>query len=224
MESLLKNASQPVEVIVHDDGSTDPVVEATLLTLKRQGKISLLMLNAPGHNQGQGIALNRMFNAAKGDIIWKVDQDLIFQREWLDLANFIFEENDEQSALGNEPRIGLLGGFHYWHEPCDSNKTTIEEFDNWTSRTHILGSCFAVTRECWEALKPFEERSEAFAEDWDFQNRVTASKDFVCGLPNRDLVVNRGFGPGPSTIVYEEQGEIKVTKIKNSPYWVESHA
>ena len=220
IESLKRHANQSLEIIVHDDGSQDPEVYKYLLGLQQRGEISLLMLNPPGYNSGQGIALNRMFHAAKGDVIWKCDQDLIFQPGWLETVSEILDANDEASALGNEPRIGLLASFHYWHEPCDSRKTIIEQYDGWSSRTHILGSCFAVTRECWEAIGPFEERSDAFAEDWVFQVAVTDSKNFCCALPDRDIVTNQGFGPGPSTVVaYDENNQVVVSKIKKEPYW-----
>lgn len=220
IESLLRNADEPVELIVHDDGSTDPDVRRYLYGLHEAGMVSLLMLSSIGHNQGQGIALNRMFNAAKGDVIWKVDQDLIFQPNWLRDARAILDENTPESHRG-EPLIGLLGGFHYWLDPCDSRKTMIEQFDGWSTRTHILGSCFAVTRDCWREIGPFEERWESFGEDWDFQKRVTASEHFNCALPDTDIVVNQGFGIGPSTVVVMGDSGPEPSKIKLTPYTVE---
>lgn len=223
IETAIRHADQPLEIIVHDDGSVDNEVYLLLEDFQKAGKISLLMLSPPGWNQGQGIALNRMFNAAQSDVIWKVDQDLLFQPGWLRDAETILVPNEEKSALGDEPRIGLLGSFHYWNDPCDSRKTMIEQYTGWSSRTHILGSCFAVTRECWNAIGPFEERSDAFAEDWVFQNAVTESRDFVCALPEKDFVHNQGFGPGPSTVVaYDENHQVVVSKIKKETYRVVS--
>lgn len=224
---LHERCEYPFELIVHDDGSTPDVTEE-LVKFHESGLISTLLLNPMGHNQGQGIALNRMFRIAKGDPIVKLDQDLVYREGWLRLAVDLLDSNREVSpdpATGinykhthgrrTEPRIGLLGTFHYHHEPCDSAKTRIEQFEGWSSRTHILGSGFAVTRECWDALGPFEEHSDAFAEDWDFQKRVTASRGFVCGLPPGDLVENRGFGVGPSTVVVNHDHDIQ--KICKEP-------
>lgn len=197
----LQDAGAPYELIVHDDGSSDPEPPQVVARGVNDGKISTGILNPPGHNQGQGIALNRMFGMAQGDPILKLDQDLVFSSGWLKTINELLDSNREAAARGDEPRIGLLGLFHYHHDPCDSAKTRIDQFEGWSSRTHILGSAFAVTRECWEAVGPFTTHSAAFAEDWAFQDAVTNHPDFVCALPDQDLVANVGFGIGPSTVV-----------------------
>lgn len=197
INQLHEKSGHPFELIVHDDGS-DISVQERLLDLNCRGDISTLILNQPGHNQGQGIALNRMFQMAKGDPIVKLDQDLVYEDGWLATAVDLIATNKHAPR---EQNLGLLGLVHYYHEPVDSAKTRIEQFDGWSSRTHILGSGFAVTRECWEWLKPFEEHSDAFAEDWIFQKAVTASHDFACGLPDSDLATNPNMGPGPSTVV-----------------------
>jgi GT2 family glycosyltransferase len=188
--STLVRAGAPLELIVHDDGSTDPEVRRLLSGAVDEG--ATVVLNAPGHNQGQGTACNRMFAIASGDPIIKLDQDLIFTPGWLAHVTALMDHNAQ---------IGLLGLMHYHHDPVDSAKTLLEQHAGWSSRTHILGSAFAVRRWCWEELGPFEEHSEAFAEDWIFQREVTASHSWVCGLPDVDLVDNQGFGVGRSTVV-----------------------
>lgn len=188
--TTMRVAGAPFELIVHDDGSADPGVRHYLNACVDHG--ATVILNPPGHNQGQGTALNRMFSVASGDPIIKIDQDLVFKPGWLARVNALMDAN---------PQIGLLGLFHYHHEPCDSAKTRIRQYDDWSSRTHILGSAFVVRRECWEELGPFVEHSPAFSEDWDFQRRVTNDSDFVCALPDEDLASNQGFGIGPSTVV-----------------------
>lgn len=203
--TLMAKAEAPLELIIHDDGSQDDELRRYLGQLQQQGMISSLILNPPGHNQGQGVALNRMFRLASGDPIIKLDQDLVFKDGWLAHVNYLLETN--KHALDREPRIGLLALMHYLHEPVDSRKTVIGRHEGWSSHTHILGSAFAVTRRCWEELGPFDEHSEAFAEDWSFQQKVTASSgahgggNYVCALPDDDLVTNQGFGVGPSTVV-----------------------
>lgn len=201
ISTLRLNASAPLELIVHDDGSSNPEVRALLSDLINTRTVSRVILNPPGHNEGQGTALNRMFNMATGDPIIALDQDLIFGPDWLRRVQEILAANLLAGDLATEPDIGLLGLFHYHHDPVDSAKTKIAQHDGWQEHSHICGSGFAVTRECWRALGPFTEHSEAFAEDWEFQRLVTESGRFVCALPDEDLVENQGFGIGPSTVV-----------------------
>lgn len=212
VSTLLANAGAPLELIVHDDGSSDPRVYDRLLEWQSAGIVSSLILNPPGHNQGQGTALNRMFNMASGDPIIKLDQDLIFAPDWLRSVQDLLAENRKYSGSytrssgadrEKEERIGLLGLFHYHHDPVATLKCKLKQYKGWQSHTHICGSGFAVTRDCWRRLGPFEEHSEAFAEDWVFQRLVTNSEGFVCALPDADLVTNQGFGIGPSTVVLD---------------------
>lgn len=209
VESLIANAGAQLELIIHDDGSRDPEVHRLLDGFLESGKASTVIRNPPGHNQGQGVALNRMFHMAKGDIIIKLDQDLIFHEGWLAKVNAIlatnrqknYRQSDGLKPSGWQPLIGLLGLFHYHHDPVASMKCKLDQFPGWQSHTHICGSGFALTRAAWRKLAPFEEHSDAFSEDWEMQRRVTASETFVCALPDDDLVTNQGFGVGPSTVV-----------------------
>lgn len=221
--TMVAHAAYPMEVIVHDDGSTNTHTRQWLHELVGIGAISTLIENPPGHNQGQGIALNRMFGMAKGDYIIKLDQDLLFKPNWLARAVEILDRNadeaDRNSDIPHEfPEIGLLGLFKYEHEPVDYRKTLQEDFGFWEKHTHICGSGFVMTRRAWEEFGPFEERSAAFAEDYDMQCRVSDRRGWACGLPPEDLVANQGFGLGPSTVVVQkENGELTSRDIQTGP-------
>jgi glycosyltransferase involved in cell wall biosynthesis len=187
-----RQAGVPLEIIVHDDGSTDGELLTYLYQAHMDGAISTLILNAPGVNRGQGVALNRMFSMATGDPIVKVDHDLIFQPGWMIPVNAILED----------PKVGLLGLFKYEHDPVDWRKTKINGAPpGHEYHTHICGSAMVIPRVVWETLGPFEEHSEAFAEDAMMQKKVHESGRWHCALPTEDLVVNHGFGIGPSTVV-----------------------
>lgn len=216
IDSALAGVNEPVEVIVHDDGSQDPDLLKYLYTIHQQGRVSSVILNAPGVNQGQGVALNRMFRMATGDPIIKLDHDLIFKPDWLGRVN----------AILRDERVGLLGLFKYEHEPVDWHQTGIVASEGEPPRgygfhTHICGSGFAVPRRVWEMLGPFEERWESFGEDWDFQKRVHAWPGIYNALPDEDLVTNQGFGIGPSTVVVlGDGGEPEPRKIHQLPMLV----
>jgi glycosyltransferase involved in cell wall biosynthesis len=199
-----REAGVPLEIIVHDDGSTDGELLSYLYQAHSEGLISTLILNAPGYNQGQGVALNRMFSMATGDPIVKVDHDLVFEENWMLRVKEILEDE----------RVGLLGLFKYWQEPVDWRKTILTDVHlhvrgirrpiGHKYHTHICGSAMVIPRVVWNALGPFEEHSEAFAEDALFQAAVHESGEWFNALPDQDLVVNNGFGIGPSTVVVAE--------------------
>lgn len=209
IETMIQHADWPLEIIVHDDGSKDPRVNALLQALLAEGKVSTVMLNPPGHNEGQGIALNRMFSAAQGDPILKLDQDLVYQPGWLRESVAILEANrarmqDPNNPLEAEPPIGALGLFRYPAEPVRYEDMFIQHWGGeWEECKDFVGSAMVIPRDAWESFGPFDQHSDAFAEDREFKMKLRA-EGLALGLPSGgDLVVNVGFGVGPSTVVVD---------------------
>ncbi len=225
IETAIDHAGEKVEVIVHDDGSTDRELLKYLYTIHQKGIVSSVVLNAPGVNQGQGVALNRMFRMASGDPIIKLDHDLIFKPGWLAACHRILED----------PRVGLLGLFKYMIDPVDWRKTMISDAKlremgysdagmprGYSFHTHICGSGMVIPRRVWNQLGPFQERWESFGEDWQFQKDVEATPGIFNALADEDLVENVGFGVGPSTVVVTnpETGQPEPSKIHKLPMLV----
>lgn len=198
--TAVDNAGYPSEVICHDDGSTDPIVQVTLIKLLEQGYISHLILNKSGHNEGVGTAINRTFALATGDPIIKLDQDLIFHEDWL--ARTV-------GILNIDENIGMLGLFKYHHDPVDWREMRIDvpTKGGYHYTRQFCGSAMAIPRKVWEVLGPMDEHLDAFNEDSNFMKRVRTGGNWEgnvgweLALPDVDLVENQGFGVGPSTVV-----------------------
>lgn len=229
LKSMVDTADEPLEIIVHDDGSTEEGLREWLYALAQEGMISHLVLNPRGHNEGQGIAVNRMFHAANGDILVKCDQDLIFKPGWSKEVSEVMEANRQHDLAALEPRIGALGIFKYKVEPVryeDMFLARRGEYPNgtakpWDEVKDFVGSFMAIPREAWEKFGPWEERSAAFAEDAIFKQRVADTDGWCCALTSEDYATNVGFGPGPSTVVKQGEKGIEVEKIKTGPWLVE---
>lgn len=222
ISSAIVHAGYPLEIIVHDDGSDNETVEV-LRDLHRNGMISLLMLNPPAHNEGQGVALNRMFRVATGDPIIKMDHDLILEPDWLEECVAILRADQESFVEGySKRRIGALGLFKYDHPPVAAGEMFIQTHSaddyTWEEHQDFVGSCMVIPREAWEEFGPFEERSPAFAEDAVFKRQIAESPDWYCALPPDDLAQNVGFGVGPSTVnIPDGDGGIAQQPIKPEP-------
>lgn len=211
LASIKEKTTAPYELIVHDDGSSDPIVREELDWSLETGDISTIIRNPKGHNQGQGVALNRMFNIAKGDPIIKMDADVILADGWLEEVNDIMNNNDD---------VGLLGLLHYTHDPVDMRKTEVPDIltppKGCVFHTHILGSAFAVSEQCWYELGPFQEHSDAFSEDWDFQKRVNDHEYWYNALPDRPLAFGEhNMGLGKSSLFLDDGS---VRSIHKEPY------
>jgi glycosyltransferase involved in cell wall biosynthesis len=101
LATMCAGAGYPLEIIVHDDGSRDPRVHELLHEQLALGNISTVISNPPGHNQGQGVALNRMFQLAAGDPIIKADQDLMYNPGWLGCCMQVLWENRRRYEDGH---------------------------------------------------------------------------------------------------------------------------
>jgi hypothetical protein len=205
LESI-REAGASYELIVHDDGSEDPAVLELLTRLYREGLVSQLLLNAPGQNEGVGAAVRKCFAAAHGDVLAKIDQDLVFPSRdlcnegWLAQLRLAFED----------PAVGCAGAFAYHHDPVDVEKTRIlgripPEGSQHFYVQDFVGSLFVVPRAVYERpdVGPIDTHSSAFAEDVELKKRIQAA-GFELSLPDEDLCANIGFGVGPSTVVVAE--------------------
>lgn len=208
INSALEDPGFPIEIVVHDDGSTDLSVQTLLLKYLHEGRISKLILSPTGHNQGVGESIRAAFGAASGDVLVKADQDLIFKSGW---AQALFD-------VATDTRIGFAGLFKYDFEPVDHRKTILKR-DCWAPEgtpyeihTHICASLFGIRADVYDRYG-IQTHSDAFAEDTDLCDRLKAD-GFEIALTRDAYVVNRGFGIGPSTVC-ERPGPDGVAKIKH---------
>lgn len=224
LRTMVETADEPIEIIVHDDGSKDVDLWEFLIQAVERGEISRLILNPPGHNEGQGIALNRMFHMAKGDIIIKADHDLIYKPGWTKAIREAFAANARDVAhLPGIPKIGALGLFKYLVEPVIWSEMEIANRGAYSETQDFVGSLMAIPREAWEEFGPFEERSSAFAEDAVFKQGLLASDSWCNALTAGDYIENVGFGVGPSTLVegFDSEGVGIIHQINPGPKLVE---
>jgi SAM-dependent methyltransferase len=202
--SMLAGAHSPFELIVHDDGSRDPELRQWLLQMSEEGVISTLLMNSPGWNEGQGIAMNRMAAVAKGDPIIKCDQDLVFEPGWLRRVQEVLNTNARETHETGEPMIGALGIFKYFTDPVDHERMFLRDWISYDEVLDFVGSFIAIPRTAWEIFGPWGERSAAFAEDAVFKDTLQKTEGWCCALTKEDLARNQGFGVGPSTVVVAE--------------------
>lgn len=201
-------AGYPCEVVVHDDGSTDPSVMPMLTGMLERGEISRLVANPPGRNEGVGAAFNRAVGVATGDPVIKLDQDLVFNSGWL---------ADVVRILDDDRSVAALGLFRYHCDPVDWRKMNHREppADLRSGHEYVddfVGSAIAIPRRAWRELGRFPEHSAAFAEDVEWKKNAQAA-GWELALPTSDLAVNRGFGVGPSTVAVIRDGELTASEI-----------
>jgi glycosyltransferase involved in cell wall biosynthesis len=209
LESV-RSAGAPFELIVHDDGSKDGRIREYLLRYLEDGLISHLMMNPPGHNEGVGEAVRKTFAAAQGDLLIKVDQDLVFAPGWLATTRTVLAAED----------VGCVGSFAYHHDPCDVEKNTLEQRDGHFTVEDFVGSSFAVPRSIYElsVVGPIEAHADSFSEDVGLKERIRRA-GYELALPDENVAVNVGFGVGPSTVNLSQRqdGSVETQRIAHEP-------
>jgi glycosyltransferase involved in cell wall biosynthesis len=88
LESMLKDAGLPFDLMVFDNGSCEEVREY-LVNEKEEGRIQYLILSEK--NMGKGGAWNVMLTGAPGEIIAYTDADVLFSPNWLKRSVEILE-------------------------------------------------------------------------------------------------------------------------------------
>jgi len=178
LDSLIENTEYPYELIVHDDGSTDPEIYNYLLRLLKEDKLSQVILgNPPGYNTGIGPPMQRMFASSHGKYIVKLDADLVFEKGWLADVVKVFETFPEVVWLGLLP----------WR-PEEAEKTFIrnETRDGVTVelRWKSIGTGFAIRRGTYEKLDHLPEFSTSLSEDVTICSKVYPAL-CLCRSPER---------------------------------------
>ena len=218
IEHARDQAGHPVELVIHDDGSRDPAVYPLLLDLLNNARISRLVLQPPGHNQGVGESIRAAFGVASGEYLCKVDQDLTgFQPGWLAKAIAILDAPAVYSPISGTGIVGLVGLFTY-PDLADERFRTIYQHDGFREVSDFVSSAFVMKRSVYEQMGGITTHSDGFGEDKTLKDELTAA-GYILALPNVELASNVGWGVGPSTVneAFEDDGSVRVAKIHHGP-------
>lgn len=154
VESVLAQTYRNFEIIVVNDGSTDP---ATVRLLERYERPHLRVIHT--HNQGLAMARNNGIAAASGEFILPLDADDAIAPSYLEEAVPLLEQYPRTGivyCLGET--FGAVNG--PWFAPP------------YSLRHMLLGNlifCSALfRREDWQAVGGYKSSMAAGYEDWDF--------------------------------------------------------
>ena len=160
LDAIFAQATDDVEVIVVDDGSTDDTRQvamrypATLLVLPR--------------NRGPSAARNHGVERAQGQFLFFVDADVAMGPGALARGRALIERPEIDAVVGSydeEPAVRTLVSqfknlaHHYFHQRSGPDATT------------LFGACSLVRREVFVAVGGFDERRRT-VEDIDLGYRL----------------------------------------------------
>lgn len=162
LDALTAQASDEVEIIVVDDGSTDDTHEIA-------SRYDVRLLKLP-RNMGPSAARNRGAEMARAPILFFLDADVAIAPGGLALAGASMSDTDAGAVIGSyddDPAVGSsISRFknlahHYFHQRSRPDATT------------FWGACGLVRRELFFAAGGFDEQ-RAGIEDVELGYRMTA--------------------------------------------------
>ncbi|MGF1531026.1 MAG: glycosyltransferase family 2 protein [Puniceicoccaceae bacterium] len=143
-----------VEILISDDGSTDPLTLETLVDLENEG-----LFVVRGENGGPSVARNRAIELAKGAFIVPLDADDRILPEGLELLVAAIEGNEAIGvAYGRAQLIGEASGVH----PLRPYSFPEILFDNVIYATAIF------RKSDWRRVGGYRESMRDGWEDYDF--------------------------------------------------------
>ena len=186
-ESLRSALPDRSQLILVDDGSTEPVFH----TVPEMPKISEILRLRNSRNLGYSVAVNRGFDAAKGDIIIQLNTDLILDSSSITAMIDLIEHESNVGIVGSKLIFPTTGLVQHIGMAFGNNTKPHVYFD--LPSSHPLckktrecqittGATVAMTRSVLEKVGPLDERYFNHNEDIDhcLKARRCGFRNFAC--------------------------------------------
>lgn len=179
LAAIAAQTVRPHEVIVVDNNSTD----GTAAIAASYDFVRLL--REP--RQGVVYARDRGFNAARGDIIGRIDADTVMAENWVETVEKLFADGSISAATGaaryNDMALAPL---------LNKIDLNIRRYLAWTLGRNVAmqGANMAIRRSVWRTIRPSLCRSGGMHEDFDLS--IHSSWHGYCNVFDESMIVSLG--------------------------------
>ena len=173
IERLSQQTYKNFEIIVVNDGSTDPLTLQVFATLEKTG---ILVLHK--ENGRMASARNYGVKHSKGTMIAALDADDYFHPSFFERAIKLLEEKEDVAVVTSY--IQLFGEIRKTAKPRGGNEYNFL-FSN------QCPACALVRKDSWNAVGGYDEAMKNGYEDWEFYIRITQKGWLIHVIPEKLL-------------------------------------
>jgi GT2 family glycosyltransferase len=190
IDSVFAQTLQDFEIVVVDDGSTDPQTRATLAGLPRE-RIDVLTTE----NRGLPAARNHAAAHARGELFCALDADDRLAPEWFEKAVRMLDERRDVAFVSHW--LETFGDERWAWKPerCD--------LPSLLARNAVNGAAL-VRRAAFEAVGGYDATMRQGCEDWDFWLRLV-ERGFSGAIIPEVLFYYRRRSDSMSRVMLDEQ-------------------
>jgi glycosyltransferase involved in cell wall biosynthesis len=165
LEAIAVQTVEPLEVIVVDNNSTD----GTVRIAQRYPFVKLLTEK----NQGVVYARNRGFNAARGDVIGRIDADTLLSPNWVANVQKVFEDGTVSAASGSVRYHNVSFQVAANWIDLKLRRYLARQLDR---EVAMQGANMAVTKKAWRAVRGHVCQRGGLHEDFDIGIHILHNK------------------------------------------------
>jgi glycosyltransferase involved in cell wall biosynthesis len=171
IDRLRQQTLKDYEIIVVNDGSTDPHTIAVLKDLEQK---AVTVLHK--ENGRMSSARNHGVRRARGQYIAALDADDYFDATFFEKAVRVLDANQEVAVVTSY--IRLFGEVNKTSKPRGGNAFNFL-FSN------QCPACAMVRKSCWDSVGGYDEAMRNGYEDWEFYIRITQQGWIIHVIPEK---------------------------------------
>ncbi len=156
LEAIKRQTEQPDEVIIVDNNSTDSSIKIA----QKYKFVKVISEKKQGTLYGRTTGLD----AARSDVLGRIDADTRLEPNWVKTAKRIFQDRTVAAVTGSS---------HFYDMPLSPQNHWVEDFFKHTLYKHeknfpfLFGTNMAIRRSVWRIIKPVLCSDNTMYEDAD---------------------------------------------------------
>ncbi len=143
LDAIACQTVAPDEVIIVDNNSTDDSVKIA----EQYNFVKLIIEPKKGYIP----ARNRGFNAARGNILGRINGDSILAADWVETVKKAFNNRD-LTGLGGIGRNNVIWGINIWYSTLWSS-IFLMTYQAYFRTVIMWGGNMAITKDIWELIR-----------------------------------------------------------------------